>query len=276
MAEFMTNTSSAGMVAAIAEGMAACFLLLAAPGGEWRTEDGVTAAITRLPLSDFNGVVRARLDPRLSDAEIGRRIDGVVTYLRSRGVPFGWWVMPDDPPDLQARLIAHGFKYEGENPGMAIDLEQLGSARVALHETAIEEVINLEDLREHARLVAIGFDMPPEIEGAFWELMQGQPFGPGTSVRYFLAHEQGQPIGTSVVCLSGRAAGIFNVITVPQARGKGVGTLLTDAALRAAREAGYRIAVLESSPMGYNVYRRLGFAEYGKIGHFTWPDEAGT
>jgi ribosomal protein S18 acetylase RimI-like enzyme len=65
-------------------------------------------------------------------------------------------------------------------------------------------------------------------------------------------------------------AGIFNVITVPEARGRGVGALVTDAALRVAREMGYRIAVLESSGMGYNVYRRLGFEEYGKIGHYMW------
>jgi GNAT superfamily N-acetyltransferase len=173
-------------------------------------------------------------------------------------------------------LVAQGFTPEGENPGMAIDLEQLGSAPLAPQGTAIEEITDLEGLREHTRLLAIGFDMPPQIEGAFWELMQGLPFGPGTSARCFLAYEQGQPIGTGVVCLSGRVAAIFDVITAPQARGKGVGTLVTDAALRAAREAGYRIAVLESSAMGYNVYRRMGFTEYGKIGHYAWSDQAGT
>jgi ribosomal protein S18 acetylase RimI-like enzyme len=131
-------------------------------------------------------------------------------------------------------------------------------------------------LGKHTRLLAIGFGMPPDLETAFRALVQGLPFGPGASVRYFLAHEHGQAVGTSLVVLSGRAAAIFNVVTIPEARGRGVGAAVTDAALRAAREAGYRIAVLESSPMGYNVYRRLGFAEYCKIGHYAWPGEAGT
>jgi GNAT superfamily N-acetyltransferase len=276
MAEILTDTSPAGMVAAIAEALEACFLLLAtAPGGVARREGGITVAITRLPISDFNGVFRARLDPSLPDAEVDRRIGEVVASLRSRGVPFSWWVMPDDrPPDLRARLVAHGFSPDGERPGMAIDLEQLGPAPQPPNDTAIEEITDVAGLSEHTRLMAIGFGMPPALETAFRHLLQRLPFGPGTSMRYFLAHEHGQPVGTSLVVLSGRAAGIFNVITAPEARGRGVGTLVTDAALRAARAAGYRIVILESSSMGYNVYRRMGFEEYGKIGHYAWSGEA--
>jgi ribosomal protein S18 acetylase RimI-like enzyme len=200
-----------------------------------------------------------------------------VPYLRSRGVPFGWWVMPDDhPPELRVRLAAQGFVPEGEEPGMAIDLDQLGAAPERPVETVIDEITDVEGLSEHARLLATGFGMPPDIETAFRALLQGLPFGPGTSARYFLAHEHGQLVGTSLAVLPGRAAAIFNVVTTPEARGRGVGAAVTDAALRVARDAGYRIAVLESSLMGYNVYRRLGFEEYCKIGHYVWPGEADT
>jgi ribosomal protein S18 acetylase RimI-like enzyme len=276
VAEIMTDTSPAGMVAAIAEGMETSLLLLATTtGGEARREDGITIAITGLPISLFNGVVRARFDPSLPDAEIDRRIGDVVAYLRTRDLPFGWWVLPDDyPPDVRARLVAHGFVSEGEDPAMAIDLDRLGAAPETLEHVAIEEITTLEGLGAHARLQAIGFGMSPEMATAFRMVAQGLPFGPGTSLHYFLAYEHGQPVGTSVAILSGRAAAIFNVATVPEARGRGVGAAVADAALRAAREAGHRIDVLESSSMGYNVYRRLGFEEYCWIGHYTWPDMA--
>jgi GNAT superfamily N-acetyltransferase len=274
MTQILTDTSPAGMVAAIAEGMEASLLLLATnPGGEARVENGITMAITGLPISLFNGVLRTRLDPSVPDAEIDRRIGDVLRYLSSRGVPFGWWVMPGDyPTDMRERLVAHGFVREGEDPAMAIDLDRLGVAPEPAANVAIEEITNLERLVEHTRLLAIGFGLTPEMETAFRVVARGVPFGPGTSLRYSLAYEQGRPVGTSLAVLSGRVAAVFDVVTVPEARGRGVGALVTDAALRVAREAGYRIAVLESSSMGYNVYLRLGFEEYCKIGHFAWPD----
>lgn len=274
--EKLTDTSPAGMVRAITEGLEACFLLLAtAPGGESRTMEGITVAITGLPFFLFNGVFRTRLDSRLPTPEIDRRIGEVVAYLRSRGAPFGWWLMPDeDPPDLRARLVAQDFAPAGEQPGMAIALDQLEPAPRPPKDVAVAEVIDVEGIREHMRLVASGSGLPPEFELTFGALLQELPFGPGKPIRYFLARERGKPIGTSLVVLSGRAAGIFSVATTPEARGRGVGTVVTLAALHAAREAGHRIAILESSQMGYNVYRRLGFEEYGQIGHFAWTGAA--
>lgn len=274
--ERTTDTSPAGMVTAISDALEDCLVLLASgPGGATRRQDGITVAITGLPISDFNGMYRARLDPGLPEAEIDRRIGAAVEYVRSRGVPFSWWVMPDDqPPAVPAHLVAQGFTPEGERPGMALDLARLGTDPPVPQDLAIEEVTDVGGLGEHTRLVAVGFGMPSEMETAFRTLLQGLPFGPSAPLRYFLAREQGKPVGTSLVCLSGKAAGIFSVITVPEARGKGVGTLVTHAALRAARERGHRIAILESSRMGYNVYRRMGFEEYGKIGHYAWPGEA--
>lgn len=275
-ADVITDTSPTGMVAAIADGLEACFLLLAsAPGGESRTTDGITAAITGLPLFIFNGVFRTQLDVRLPAPEIDRRIGEVVAYLRARSVPFGWWMLPDDhPPDLQAHVVAAGFAFAGEQPGMAIALDQLGPAPQTPKDITVGEVTGVEGIGAHMGLVASGSGLPPEFEQAFLALLQRLPCGPGTPLRYFLAREQGEPVGTSLVVLSGGAAGIFSVATAPQARGRGVGTLVTDVALRAARDEGHRIAMLESSQMGYDVYRRLGFEEYCKIGHYVWTGNA--
>jgi ribosomal protein S18 acetylase RimI-like enzyme len=57
---------------------------------------------------------------------------------------------------------------------------------------------------------------------------------------------------------------ISNVATLPEARNRGLGRAVTLAAMHAGAEAGATIAVLESSEMGLNVYRRLGFEEFGR------------
>jgi predicted acetyltransferase len=41
-------------------------------------------------------------------------------------------------------------------------------------------------------------------------------------------------------------------------------------AMHTARQAGYRIAVLTASPMGVNIYRRLGFYECCTISTYAW------
>jgi GNAT superfamily N-acetyltransferase len=278
MAAILTDTSPTGMVTAIEATLEACLLMLAsAPWGEIRSDDGISIGISRIPDSDFNGVYRTQLDPGLPDAAVNARITDAVAYLRSRAVPFGWWVMPTDHPgDLRARLVAQGFTSEGERPAMAVDLERLGTPPLTPADVAIEEVADADGLREHTRMTALGFDLPSELETAFRELVLALPYGPGTPMRYFLAREHGQPVGTSLLILSGGAAGVFNVITAPVARGRGVGAAVTDVALRTAREEGQRIAVLESSRLGYNVYRRLGFAEYCRVGHFAWAASPAT
>jgi predicted acetyltransferase len=56
-------------------------------------------------------------------------------------------------------------------------------------------------------------------------------------------------------------AGVYFVCTTPSARRAGIGTAITAAAMHEGREMGCTTAVLGSSPMGYGVYRRLGFEE---------------
>jgi predicted GNAT family acetyltransferase len=58
------------------------------------------------------------------------------------------------------------------------------------------------------------------------------------------------------------------VATLPEARGKGIGAVLTLGPLLDAREMGYRIGILQSSEMGFNVYKKLGFRHLCQIEYF--------
>lgn len=272
MTSIMTDTSPPGMVAAIETAMEGCFMFLAASStGEARIENGIALGITGFPIPEFNGVFRTRLDPGLPDEQIDARIAEVTAYLVSRGVPFGWTVMPSDSPaDLRTRLSAVGFAFEYDTPGMAVDLAVLRDAPATPSDLSIEEVRDPGAIEVFAHMSVIGYGMPPELEAPLRDLLLGLPSWPRAPIRCFLARQNGKPVATSIVVLVGGVAGIFNVATVPDARRRGIGAAVTLAALRAARDEGYRIAILESSTMGYGVYQRMGFAEYCKLGHYTW------
>jgi GNAT superfamily N-acetyltransferase len=77
----------------------------------------------------------------------------------------------------------------------------------------------------------------------------------------FLAAVDGQGVvrATAAAATFGEVAGVFFVNTDPGWRGRGVGTAMTAAALRAAAGAGARSACLDSSALGLSIYLRLGF-----------------
>ncbi len=58
------------------------------------------------------------------------------------------------------------------------------------------------------------------------------------------------------------AAGVavlYNVGTLPEFRGRGLGKLVSVAAMEAGRADGYRLGVLQATSMGEPLYRAIGF-----------------
>lgn len=63
--------------------------------------------------------------------------------------------------------------------------------------------------------------------------------------------------------------GIFNLSTLPGARGRGYATAVTEVLLREARERGCLTASLQSTPLAEPLYARLGFAPLGRFLEFS-------
>ena len=67
-------------------------------------------------------------------------------------------------------------------------------------------------------------------------------------------HSEGS--GPDVV-VGGNIAGIYYVATLPNQRGKGYGTAMMQHLLSRAKQKDYRLAGLEASSEGINIYNRL-------------------
>jgi GNAT superfamily N-acetyltransferase len=185
-----------------------------------------------------------------------------------------WWAEPGtQPTDLGKYLMAHGLTYTDGGPGMAADLLALNEDLPTPSGLTIEHVEDTETLKKWAYASIIGLEHPETNVTIWFNVFAGLGFQ--LPLRNFVAILNGEPVATSELFLAAGVAGIYVVATVPDARRRGIGAVLTLAALLEARAMGYRIGILHSSPMGLAVYRKLGFREYCKMSRYVWAGETG-
>lgn len=264
MTEILSDLSSSSLAAAIKNNLYAFFGMFRDSSAA-SFEDGAYGFRWHTSFAHpwFNGVFVSR--PPAAGAE--ETVLDTVAYFRTRGVgAFTWWLAPSLDPGAWSRyLLSHGFQYDDNTPGMAIDLADLPPLG---QQPTIQVVEDRETLDTWARTLVRSFEMPEKMAGAFLAIMKS--VGMGWPIRHYLGLVDGEPVGTSSLFLGAGVAGIYNVATLPAARGEGVGSAMTLIPLYEARDFGYRAGVLQSSRMGYGVYRRLGFQKLCQVDHFSW------
>lgn len=95
---------------------------------------------------------------------------------------------------------------------------------------------------------------------------------PSEPLQHLVARIEGRPVGTVSVFLdTDGTAGIYHVEVVPDARGLGIGSWLTAAAIGLAADRDAARVVLTATPMALGLYRRLGFVAQGSFTYFIDP-----
>ncbi|HYC88409.1 MAG TPA: GNAT family N-acetyltransferase [Thermoanaerobaculia bacterium] len=222
-----------------------------------------TGVITGLPLTFFNGIGTARF----SAADADRRVDGVIARFRAREQSFRWWVTPGSTPsNLGEVLPAHGVRFVYTSAGMTVNL-----ARIApVPSVPIRQVRGDAEMETFADILTTVFDRPKS-DGAIWVDAYSQiGYEEPSPWAHFIAYDGDTPAATASVLLCGEVCGIYLVGTLASARGRGLGTAATLAALHHARARGASVGALQSSEMGERVYRAMGFVSHGMLAMYEW------
>lgn len=273
MDEIVPDVSDPAIVKMIEANIAAFYMRLGrSPGAELHIEPDLTWFATGIPSAGFNGVLQTRLARDAVGDEIGSRIDGMVATFADRASPMVWWVTPSTAPaDLATYLIGRGFSPLGPRPGMAVDLDVLPQQIPHVSGVEITTVTDVSTYEVWVRVFAASYGHPPEVAQRYFDLTSPRIEEEETNVRRYLAWQDGSPIAISTLFVSDDVAGLYQVGTLPEARGRGVGTAIVLAPLLEARSRGLRHVVLYASLMGVTIYRRLGFKVYCRLDRYTRP-----
>lgn len=221
----------------------------------YQGEDMIRLASPGIPNRVTNTVLRCRL----STGEVDSAIEETNDYFRSRGVMPHWRLCPGDlPTDLEQRLVTKGFALGEERPAMAVDLKTLNENIRTREGLKIERIDNAETMKEkHGWIRRLGEGKT--LGALIMDLWTRYGFDLESDMQHYLGLINGEPVSWASVFYATGVAGIYAVGTVPAARRQGFGSAITLRALLDARERGFRVGMLQSSQMGINLYRRLGF-----------------
>jgi GNAT superfamily N-acetyltransferase len=205
------------------------------------------------PFPRFNHVSRIRV----TDAEADELIGTCRSFFRNHGLPVCCLMVTPAtrPANLGARLYRMGFTSE-TNPVMVWDgtpppapspyvrvvvaPREQGNAVFELIRRVFLPNASEQSLAMGRRSVNISYDLQAINYVALWG---------------------DRPAGAGMLLPRGDMAGIYNMCTLPEFRGRGVASAILSAALSDARAHGCAYVGLTPTTMGRPLYERLGFRE---------------
>ena len=224
--------------------------------------------ITSKEIRLWNIVTRTQLAP----ASVVATIEAVTSRFSSLDLPLIWHILPStQPSNLADYLEAYDFLLFDEEPHMVIEPANHVLSLPSIPGFTIERITDTASLAQwHQVTVESFFPNTPSLGQLFLDAYTLLGFDPQGPFLHYIGYLNGEPIAASTLLFTEGMAGIYDVCTVPSARGKGFGTAVTLASLLEAQARGYRYVCLQATRMGYPIYERIGFTEQYRERRYLW------
>lgn len=214
-----------------------------ATGRDLIDANGMLTYFSMAPAGNFNPTIVYEPLEDPSDLLVVRAAE-----YESRGIPFGFEIPAGLDERVEAAAIERGLVLRDEQPAMV--LHPIGSLP---EPDARARRVTPDVLDEHLVAQADGFGDPIEALRVF------TPPSMLNAAAMFTVYEDGAAAATALTCVTESGAGVFGVAVREPMRRRGLGTVATLAAVRAAAAGGADFVFLHASKMGKPVYERLGF-----------------
>ena len=234
----------------VRSGMPPCWRNLAeGSGGSVWEQGGVLAAIVpgAPDRSVFNSVFY----------EDGERLLGSLepiadAYERAGVSAWTVWV-PEADADVAKGLERAGHVLDATPRYMGMELSELNEPEP----DPDLEIRERPDYAEMARLNEIAYGYPPGDFGAVAAATDAD-------LRIYFGAIESEEVGTCATWTHGSDAQVLWVAVAPEGRGRGLAGRLMAKALIDVRAAGALTTTLQSTKLGYPVYEKLGYRDFGE------------
>ena len=217
----------------------------------------------------FNALV---LSDCVSSSRLAALLDEGAAFYRACGVAWSCWLdeaMVDAAggPEAARRLESHGLRWIAEHEGMVA--EPLRPHRRGGLPVVDAQPVSDEQTREDFVHVCSKVFLLPE---TITRLIYGDaPFWNG-AMRGWVGYDGGRPVCTAVSAADHTSVGLYSVATMLSHRRRGYGEAITRHAFgEAAARSGLNRSILQSTPAGLKLYRRMGYRACTRI--TVWTSE---
>jgi GNAT superfamily N-acetyltransferase len=198
----------------------------------------------------LNGILNTKIGIEKHD-EIAEK---AIAFFDERQSSFVWFIGAlNSPRNFHLFLEEKGFVIE-TNPGMALDLKKLQKKESRKENLSIIKGQTMEHVKYATE---VGFSVYGFEKEPLERYLKGHLKKDYRS--FYIALLENEPVGISEVFYNNGVAGIFFVGTIESARGQGIGTAITLAPLFEAKKLGFEWAILLSTKIAYNMYKKIGF-----------------
>ena len=219
----------------------------------------VVAYYPEIPISTFNHAA----DIRVPGHEINDLLNQISEFFITKKLPFtSFRIDPSNrPKSLTSILETRGFREEIRQSVMVF--------KGVLSEEKFQSEIQIEQISEGEvdlfnKLFIRIYDMPPEWKQGFDQLTLERL---RKGVKYYLAYNEGRPVGTCGLFSSKKTGEIFAVGTLEEYRGRGIASSMVLFAIRDSIDLNNDLHTLRADVNDYpeKIYKKLGF----KVDHTT-------
>ncbi len=192
-------------------------------------------------------------------------VDEIIKIFGDKSCLF--WIPPESNPDnISDILKSSGFTFIINCPAMTIELSKLDdSINIRHRELEIIEVIDKKDSSDFTSVYNKEYDRIP-LEGEIMGKRFDETKSPDSPWRKWVGYLNSRPVTISASFTTDNIVGIYSVSTLPEHRGRGFGSVMTNIPLSVAKKAGAELAVLQATDKSVRIYEKLGFIQHGVYG----------